>query len=125
VSNATSGGTPDQILFLASAGVIPPLCRLLSVQDAKVVTVALEGLENILRTASNAGEQVNSRVLTIVSDCGGLSSIEELQVCLYVCMWIVIYLCQSFCYCYCCCINIIIFIIFIIYTNDYLYYVIR
>lgn len=80
VSNATSGGTPEQILFLAQAGVIPPLCRLLSVQDAKVVTVALEGLENILRTAANSGEHINSRVLSIVSDCGGLTSIEELQV---------------------------------------------
>jgi hypothetical protein len=51
------------------------------------VTVALEGLENILRTAASAGEQVSARVLAIVSDCGGLSNIEELQVCIrYMCV---------------------------------------
>ena len=80
VCNATSGGTPEQILYLAQNGVIPPLSRLLQVADAKVVTVALEGLENILRTAASAGEQVSARVLSIVSDCGGLNNIEELQV---------------------------------------------
>ncbi len=44
VSNATSGGTPEQILYLAQVGVIPPLCRLFQVADAKVITVALEGV---------------------------------------------------------------------------------
>ncbi len=52
ISNATSGGNPQQILFLAKAGVIPPLCKLLSAPDNKVISVALEGLENILKTAS-------------------------------------------------------------------------
>ena len=41
MSNATSGGTPEQIVYLAQAGVIPPLSQLLTVADAKVVTVAL------------------------------------------------------------------------------------
>jgi len=49
ISNATSGGTPDQIKFLVQQGCIPPLCELLNVQDPKIVNVALEGLENILK----------------------------------------------------------------------------
>lgn len=49
ISNATSGGKPEQIKYLVTEGCIPPLSDLLEVQDAKIVTVALEGLENILK----------------------------------------------------------------------------
>lgn len=47
ISNATSGGSPQQINFLVSQGCIRPLCDLLTVNDAKIVTIALEGLENV------------------------------------------------------------------------------
>ena len=49
ISNATSGGTPEQIKYLVSAGCIKPLCDLLICADARIITVALEGLENILK----------------------------------------------------------------------------
>ncbi len=57
--------------------MIPPLCNLLNVSDAKVITVALEGLENILRIAQ--GANLLERIVEIVHDCGGLASIENLQ----------------------------------------------
>lgn len=53
VSNATSGGSPEHVRELVKAGCIAPLCDLLDEGDPKVVTVALEGLENIL----SVGEQ--------------------------------------------------------------------
>lgn len=77
VSNATSGGTADQILYLVQSNAIPPLCHLLLVHDAKVITVALEGLENILRVGSQAN--VLEKIVDIITDCGGLSAIEDLQ----------------------------------------------
>ncbi|PPD97385.1 hypothetical protein GOBAR_DD05598 [Gossypium barbadense] len=49
IKNATSGGTHDQIKFLVSQGCIKPLCDLLSCPDPEVVTVCLQGLENILK----------------------------------------------------------------------------
>lgn len=49
ISNATSGGKPEQIKYLVQHGCIAPLSDLLEVHDAKIVTVALEGLENILK----------------------------------------------------------------------------
>lgn len=76
-SNATSGGTPEQILYLVQQGVVPPLCNLLSVSDSKVITVALEGLENILRIAQAAN--VLEQVVNIMHNCDGVSAIEELQ----------------------------------------------
>jgi Armadillo/beta-catenin-like repeat len=49
-----SGGKSDQIKYLVQQGCIPPLCELLTVHDAKIVTVALEGLENILKVYNHA-----------------------------------------------------------------------
>eukprot|EP01034_Spumella_vulgaris_P039897 gene39897-49310_t len=77
VSNSTSGGTTEQIMYLVQQGVVPPLCNLLSVSDSKVITVALEGLENILRIAMTSN--LLDRIIEIVSECGGLNAIEELQ----------------------------------------------
>lgn len=77
VSNATSGGTAEQIMYLVQQGAIPPLCTLLSIHDAKVITVALEGLENILRVSQTAS--MLDRIVQVVTDCGGITHIEDLQ----------------------------------------------
>ncbi|KAK5786535.1 hypothetical protein PVK06_041172 [Gossypium arboreum] len=49
ISNATFGGTQDQIRFLVIQGCIKPLCELINCPNPKVVTVCLKGLENILK----------------------------------------------------------------------------
>ncbi|XP_052877330.1 importin subunit alpha-like [Gossypium arboreum] len=49
ISNATSGGTHDQIRFLVSQGCIKPLYDLLCYFDLEVVTICFQGLENILK----------------------------------------------------------------------------
>lgn len=51
ISNATSGGSHDQIKYLVRAGCIKPLCDLLDCSDVRIITVALEGLENILKVS--------------------------------------------------------------------------
>lgn len=81
VSNATSGGTPHQIIYIVQQGAIEPLCHLLDVKDTKVVTVALEGLENILKVGlmSANGNAAANPMAAYVAEHGGLSKIEELQ----------------------------------------------
>uniref|UniRef100_S4RI66 Karyopherin alpha 6 (importin alpha 7) n=1 Tax=Petromyzon marinus TaxID=7757 RepID=S4RI66_PETMA len=59
ITNATSGGTPEQIRFLVEQGCIKPLCDLLTVMDAKIVQVALNGLENILKLGEQEARQDN------------------------------------------------------------------
>lgn len=63
ISNATSGGTAEQIRLMVQYGCIKPLCDLLTVNDARIVTVALEGLENILkvRRAQQGGAGARSQ----------------------------------------------------------------
>ncbi|GMH52512.1 hypothetical protein TrLO_g7815 [Triparma laevis f. longispina] len=81
ISNATSGGTHAQIKFLVQQGCIRPLCDLLKVADAKIITVALEGLENILKVGDTEAKANNTRneMATYVAEAEGLAKIEELQ----------------------------------------------
>eukprot|EP00184_Porphyridium_aerugineum_P004420 CAMPEP_0184706388 /NCGR_PEP_ID=MMETSP0313-20130426/36732_1 /TAXON_ID=2792 /ORGANISM="Porphyridium aerugineum, Strain SAG 1380-2" /LENGTH=567 /DNA_ID=CAMNT_0027167941 /DNA_START=773 /DNA_END=2476 /DNA_ORIENTATION=- len=82
VSNATSGGTSTQVVYLVRQNAIPPLCNQLDVQEARIIQVALEGLENILRVGETEREAVNgteNEFALIVDQCGGLDKIERLQ----------------------------------------------
>ncbi|TVU21005.1 hypothetical protein EJB05_30614, partial [Eragrostis curvula] len=49
ISNATDGGTHDQIKYLISQGCIIAFCNLLGYADTGVLIVCLKGLENILK----------------------------------------------------------------------------
>jgi len=81
ISNATSGGTPEQIKYLVSQGCIRPLCDLLTVNDAKIITIALEGLENILKVGDDDAKYTNghNQMATLIAEAEGLTKIEELQ----------------------------------------------
>lgn len=83
ISNATSGGSHDQIKYLVRAGCIKPLCDLLDCSDVRIITVALEGLENILKVGDSekelAGAEGQNPYSTMVDEANGLDKIEELQ----------------------------------------------
>ncbi|CAH1114394.1 unnamed protein product [Psylliodes chrysocephalus] len=81
ITNATSGGTPDQIRYLVSQNCIGPLCDLLTVMDSKIVQVALNGLENILRLGEQDAKLQNGTnpYAVLIEECYGLDKIEFLQ----------------------------------------------
>lgn len=74
ITNCTSGGTPEQIRYLVAKGCIPPLCDLLTVMDSKMILVALNGLENILRLGeqdTNVHNGINPYAV-IIEECYGV-----------------------------------------------------
>ncbi|KAJ0035228.1 hypothetical protein Pint_24298 [Pistacia integerrima] len=82
ISNATSGGSREQIQFLVNQGCIKPLCDLLVCPDPRIVTVCLEGLENILKIGEADKEAGNTAVniySEMIDECDGLDKIENLQ----------------------------------------------
>jgi importin subunit alpha-1 len=83
MSNATSGGLqePSQIRYLVSQGCIKPLCDLLKSTDNKIIQVALDGLENILKVGESDKEQTNgvNQYALFVEEAGGMLSIHNLQ----------------------------------------------
>ena len=81
ISNATSGGSPEQIKYLVQQGCIKPLCDLLTCNDARLVTVALEGIENVLKAGEQEAQQAGSQnpYTTFVDEAEGLDKLEQLQ----------------------------------------------
>lgn len=57
-------------MYLIQQHAIPPLCNLLHLNDIKVVTVALEGLENMLRVCSTMGRL--NYMVDILAECNGI-----------------------------------------------------
>lgn len=83
ISNATSGGTHEQTKFLVSQGCIKPLCDLLVSPDPRIVTVCLEGLENILKVGEDEKNLGNTGDVNyfaqLIDEAEGLDKIENLQ----------------------------------------------
>ncbi|KAG0411597.1 hypothetical protein HPB47_011269 [Ixodes persulcatus] len=48
ITNLTSGGSLEQIVYAVQAGVLPPVCQMLAVPEAKTLLVALDAIRNIL-----------------------------------------------------------------------------
>lgn len=55
VSNATSGGIGAQIMHLVECGSLRGLCKQLATSDAKTLSVALDGVDNILNKCPPEG----------------------------------------------------------------------
>lgn len=85
ISNATSGGLsePQQIRYLVSQGCIKPMCDLLQSMDNKIIQVALDGLENILKVGEMdkeaAGPGAVNQYAQFIEEAGGMFSIHNLQ----------------------------------------------
>jgi len=85
ISNATSGGLqePSQIRYLVSQGCIKPLCDLLTMMDNKIIQVALDGLDNILKVGdmdkTAAGPGAVNQFSIYVEEAGGMITIHNLQ----------------------------------------------
>ncbi|PWN37329.1 ARM repeat-containing protein [Meira miltonrushii] len=85
ISNATSGGLqePAQIRYLVSQGCIRPLCELLKTMDNKIIQVALDGLENILKVGEEdknaAGPGAVNQYAAYIEECNGMVTIHNLQ----------------------------------------------
>merc|ERR1712000_402033 len=84
ISNFASGATREQTRALVSGRVIKPLCDVLSVKDPKILLVALEAINHILRngqadgTSDKFGSGKNAYA-DMIEDADGLDRIEELQ----------------------------------------------
>jgi hypothetical protein len=74
ISNATSGGLnkPEQIKYLVSQGCVRPLCDLLVCADNKIIQVALDGLENILKVGESEKVEGINQFAIFIEEAGGM-----------------------------------------------------
>ena len=76
VSNAITTGGPQVVLHVVANGVIGPLVRLLSVDDTKILMVAMEALYVILGTDAPGSAQSHA---VMVEEAGGAAALDDLQ----------------------------------------------
>ena len=80
ISNATEGGDDVQIKVLVDSGCVSALVNLLDKPDVRMVSVALEGIENILKCGQRSQNADGTNpFVAVVEMCGGVGKIEDLQ----------------------------------------------
>jgi importin subunit alpha-2 len=77
ITNITSGGNVDHMIFLCQNGAVPAMCQMLKCRDWRTILTTLDGLENILKAAEEVGQV--EKVACAIEECGGLDLIEQLQ----------------------------------------------
>jgi importin subunit alpha-1 len=75
VSNIATGGTDRQVMSAVEAGAIDAVCSVLNVNDTRMLLVALDAIDSILKLGMKLGKDYHS----FVDECDGLAMIETLQ----------------------------------------------
>ncbi|KAJ9055823.1 hypothetical protein DSO57_1039217 [Entomophthora muscae] len=82
ISNATTCllQRSDVMATIVELGVIPPLCDMLVCSDSKIIQVALDALENILKTGEFDRSQTGfNPYVALVEEARGIDRLNELQ----------------------------------------------
>ena len=64
VSNSTAGASAEQFAILVEKSILKALCSVLTMKDPRILAVALEGIENVLKAGKEHFTIVSSFLFT-------------------------------------------------------------
>merc|ERR1719326_1436105 len=81
ISNAASSGQPAQIQYMVEQNCVKPLCDLLNVNDTRVIGVALDAIQNILKNGAEMTQNgaVDNPYVAHIEQADGVTKLEQLQ----------------------------------------------
>jgi len=79
VSNMATGGKAPEVAILIQSGAVKPLCELFETGDVRVVTIAMEAIECMLRFYGSTSTPAQLNVVNLMDECDGISKLEQLQ----------------------------------------------
>lgn len=78
ISNVATGGSNEHIALLLKTNVVKYICDLLDVGEVRILLVAMEALEALLRFGFQT-EGIKKELVSVVDDSGGIEKLEQLQ----------------------------------------------
>lgn len=79
LSNAMTGGSAEHVRFIVDAGVLAPMVDFLSSHDPRMIMVALESIDNILKAGAVIAPGGANPHLDLLEACSGLDALENCQ----------------------------------------------
>jgi importin subunit alpha-6/7 len=81
VTNCTASGQARHAVSLVGLGCLSPMCDLLRSPDDKLVLLAMEGIENVLRVDMSSNGGAESEYAVQIEEMGGRELLEHLACC--------------------------------------------
>lgn len=80
VSNAISGGSPLQVMTLVGAGLLRPLCDLLEVSEVRMLLLAMDAIEVLIKKSKDTSTALaTASLISAIEECEGVDRLEKLQ----------------------------------------------
>jgi importin subunit alpha-1 len=77
ICNVITSSKKERLFHIVELGAIQPLCDLLSVGEPKIILIALDGLETLLKTSETSSSFPKCTLL--IDEAGGIDTLEKLQ----------------------------------------------
>lgn len=82
VSNTTAMAKPQQFHDLVQKGILRALCNILTFDEPRILLVAIEGIENVLKAGIEHFKTPDGQnpFTIVIDEIGGIDRLEQLQV---------------------------------------------
>jgi HEAT repeat protein len=79
ICNIVTSSKRQRLMHLLELGIIQPLCDLLNVGEPKIILIALDAIEVLLKATEGGQRGDSTRCTALIEEAGGTEQLEKLQ----------------------------------------------